>query len=277
MVQTSWLSRWLSGFDARQFADISKHEASRPRTIDGEPPTLLCLHGFTGVPGEVDIALEVAERLGLRAEAPLLAGHGLDARALSQTRYDDWLSSARTAFDAARRRGRVILIGQSLGSLIATDLTLSAPGAVDGLVLMANAFWLKSPHPGLSLRMAGAVGLRDFFVPKKGPDLGDLEAYRTHVTYDAQPAHSAMSLEAAGRRLRDELFRLHRPTLILHGARDRVCPVQNAWKVAERIGTRDVRVVIFPRSHHILARDIEKDRVRDEISAFVTRVRSPAG
>jgi carboxylesterase len=264
----------LSAIEPSDFVDISQRPASQPRTIEGEPPTVLCLHGFTGVPGEVDIGLDVAKSLGLRAHAPLLAGHGLDARALSATRYEDWLASGRDAFEAARTCGRVILVGQSLGSLIATELTLGAPGAVAGLVLMANPFWLKSPHPGLSLRVASTLGVRDFFVPKKGPDLGDPEAYRTHVTYDAQPAHAAMSLEAAGRRLRQELFRLHRPTLILHGARDRVCPVKNAWKVAERVGTSDVRVVVFPRSHHILARDRDRESVKDEIRTFIQRVRT---
>src|SRR5690606_9993909 len=108
----------------------------------------------------------------------------------------------------------------------------------------------------------GALGVRDFYVSKDGPDLGDREAWASHVTYDAQPAHAAISLERAGRRLREELYRIHRPTLVLHGARDRVCPVENAWKVAERLGTRDVRVVVYPRSHHILPRDVEREAVR---------------
>lgn len=256
----------------REFRDISAHAASRPLRIEGKTPTVVCFHGFTGVPEEIRLAVDVAEELGLAATAPLLVGHGTSAAELAKTRYEDWLESARPAFDEARAKGPVILVGLSLGSLIATELALSAPGAVLGVALLSNAFWLKSPHPGASLALAGKLGLSDFYLDKEGPDLGDPVARRSHVTYDAQPLHAAVSLEQAGRRLRAELFRLHRPTLILHGARDQVCPIENSWRVAERLGTRDVRVVVYPRSHHILTRDVERDQVRAELLAFIRRV-----
>ena len=69
---------------------------------------------------------------------------------------------------------------------------------------------------------------------------------------------------------RVQLTRVHAPTLILHGARDRVTPVANAWRVAMRLGTTQKRTVIFVRSHHILTRDVERDAVRAEIAAFMT-------
>jgi pimeloyl-ACP methyl ester carboxylesterase len=164
-----------------------------------------------------------------------------------------------------------VLVGLSLGSLIATELTLGAPGDVAGLALISSAFWLKSPHPGLTLAAAAALHAPAWYMDKKGPDLGDREAYETHVTYDAQPLHAAFSLQAAGKRLQGELFRIHRPTLILHGARDRVCPVKNAWRVAERLGTNDVKIRIFPKSHHILTRDRERGAVQEELTQFISR------
>jgi esterase/lipase len=48
--------------------------------------------------------------------------------------------------------------------------------------------------------------------------------------------------------------------------------VQNSWKVAELIGTTDRRVVVFPRSHHILTRDYEREQVRDELRHFIKRL-----
>jgi esterase/lipase len=68
------------------------------------------------------------------------------------------------------------------------------------------------------------------------------------------------------------LSKVHCPTLILHGARDRVCPVENAWRVANLLGTSDVRVVILPRSQHIITRDVERDQVARELRDFYTRI-----
>lgn len=271
------LVRRLTGMGGeRPFRDVSGNDGTETIERPGELPTVLALHGFTGVPSEVRLCCDVADELGLGSVAPLLAGHGRDARQLRQTVYADWLESARESFDAARKRGPVILVGMSMGSLLATELTLSAPGDVAGLVLLANAFWLKRPHPHWSLVAARLLRFPDFYIDKKGPNLGDLDGRSAHISLDAQPLHSTLSLEAAGARLREELFRIHRPTLILHGAYDGVCPVENAWKVAERLGTRDTRVVVLPRSQHIVTRDVDKPQVRDELRRFFERVRSQA-
>ncbi len=252
--------------------DLSGQPGTAPLFRDGRAPTVLALHGFTGTPNEVAICVDVASELGLRTRAPLLPGHGTNAGDLAKYRFEDWLEAAAAVFDEERARGPVILAGLSLGSLLSTELVLRAPGDVSGLVLMANAFSLMRPHPDLGLAVVERLGISDFFQPKSGPDLGDPEARRTHLTYNAQPMHAALSLRRAGRRLREELFRVHRPTLILHGAEDRVCPVKNAWSVAAALGTSDVRTVILPRSHHILTRDVERAKVAMELNQFFRRV-----
>ena len=107
---------------------------------------------------------------------------------------------------------------------------------------------------------------------KKGSDIADPEARRSQISYTADPVHSAIDLERSGRQMRPRFAQIRCPTLIIHGALDRVCPVQNAWRVAALLGTRDVRVVILPRSHHIVTRDVEHADVARELSAFYTRI-----
>ena len=237
---------------------------------------MLCLHGFTGTPQEVRLGCEVAEELGLAAEAPLLPGHGTSSMDLSKTDFSDWLAAARLSFDRLRARGPVILMGLSMGSLLATELSLSAPGDVAGLILASNAFWLQAPYPAWALCAADALALPNVRLKKDGPDIGDESARRSHVTYPAQPLHGGIEVLRAGRRLRQRLGDVRRPTLILHGGRDQVCPVSNAWRVAERLGSNDRRVVIFPASHHILTRDREREQVRDEILRFARRLSQPS-
>ena len=146
-----------------------------------------------------------------------------------------------------------------------------------GLVLVSSAFWLTSPMPGLALDLVDRLGLPDFGMPKTaGPDLSDPEARRTHLSYDVQPVHAAISVLRAGERLRRELHRIHCPTLLLHGARDRVCPVGGALRAAAELTDADARIVVFPRSHHILTRDVEADAVRLEIERFLGQLSGAA-
>lgn len=262
---------------------ISGLPETLPLSFEGRAPSVLCIHGFTGVPAEVRLGCEVAQKLGLAAQAPCLAGHGGSSQDLASTTFEDWVASVRPTFDHLRSRGKVILLGLSLGSLIATRLAIESPGDVLGVALLANAFWLHSPYPALALDLADRLGLPDFGVRKNGSDLGDDRARATHVSYQVQPVRAAISLLRAGEAMREQVHLLHRPTLLLHGAQDRVCPVENAWKVAERLTISDIRVVVFPRSRHILTRDVERHQVFQELEAFFTRLvleegggRSPA-
>jgi carboxylesterase len=242
--------------------------------VDGAAPTVLAFHGFGGTPFEVELAVQAAADLGLAARAPLLPGHGTSVHDLSQTRFTDWTRGARAAFDELPA-GEVVLVGFSLGSLLAIELAAQNPERVAGLVLLGNATRLTSPFPSLALALVERLGIPDFLVPKKhGADIADAAARSTHVTYPFNPVHAAIDVRRAGLRMSARARDVRCPTLILHGAKDRVCPVANAWRVAEDLGTDDCRVVIFPRSRHILTRDFEKDAVRRELATFFERIRA---
>lgn len=240
-------------------------------SVEGNAPVWLALHGYCGTPEEMRLVVELAAELGFAAGAPVLAGHGSHARDLAHLSYADWLDGVRPALMAAAERGPVLVFGLSLGSLLAVELALAFPERILGLVLLSNAFFL-SPFPAWPLRCVDKLGLPDFGVPKAYSDIGDPEARRTHLTYSAQPVRPAISLVRAADRLFERLPELRSPTLIVHGAKDRLCPVSNAWRVAERMGTPDVRVVVLPRSHHIVTRDFDREQLRSELRQFVRRL-----
>lgn len=183
-------------------------------------------------------------------------------------------SGASTGNGAARgAKGGAVLDGtgsDGTGS-DGTGFETGAAGRVVGLVLLGNALWLARPFPGLVLSLVDALKLPDFGFPKFGTDLGDPETRRDHTTYPSQPVGGAIDVQRAGKRLRAELHRVTCPTLVLHGALDRTCPVSNAWRVAERLGTTDVQVRVLPRSRHVLTRDVERDQVRAAVAEFLAR------
>jgi carboxylesterase len=236
---------------------------------EGRAPHVLVLHGFGGTPQEVALVVDAARELGLGAEAPLLPGHGQRVSDLAALRFPAWLEAAEQHYLRLAERGPVIVAGLSMGALLAFQLAARHPQTTAGVVAMANAVWLKSPFPSVAMKVVDRLRLPDFWMPKSGSDLGDREQRVLHLTYNAQPVRAAISLLRAGEAFSEQLHRVKAPTLILHGALDQVTPVSNAWRVAVRLGTTKKRVVIFPRSRHILTRDVEREDVRREITQFL--------
>jgi len=246
-----------------------------PLVVAGRAPRVLAFHGFTGTPQEVALVVDVARELGLGAEAPLLPGHGARVSDLAPLRFSDWLAAAEQHYARLAADGPVVVAGLSMGSLLAFHLAANHPDSTAGVLALSNAMWLKSPWPTWPLKLIDRLRLPDFWMSKSAPDLSDREQRALHLTYNAQPIRAAISLLRAGEQLSEQLSRVKAPTLLLHGALDAVAPVSNAWRVSVRLGTVDKRIVIFPRSHHILTRDVERDAVRAEIAAFLRKVSAP--
>lgn len=240
-----------------------------PLRVAGRTPQVLAFHGLTGTPQEVALVIDVAKELGLGAEAPLLPGHGAKVADLALTRFPDWLAAAEEHYARLAAAGPVIVAGLSMGALLAFHLAKNHPDTTLGVIALSNAMWLKSPWPTWGLKAIDRLRVPDFWIAKSAPDLGDREQRALHLTYNAQPVRSVISLLRAGESLSQQLHRVKAPTLILHGALDSVAPVSNAWRVAVRLGALQKKTVIFERSHHILTRDVERDAVRSEIRAFL--------
>jgi carboxylesterase len=261
---------------ARRRPPLLGEGVADPLFVPGRAPRVLAFHGFTGTPQEVALVVDAARELGLGAEAPLLPGHGRSSHELSSSRFADWLAAAEEHHRRLAADGPVIVAGLSMGAVLAFELAARHPLTTAGVIALANAVWLGSPWPTLPLKLIERLRLPDFALSKSAPDLGDREQRALHLTHSTQPIRAAISLIRGGETMADRLHHVHAPTLLLHGALDRVAPVQNAWRAAVRLGTVDKRTVIFERSHHILTRDVERDAVRAELVAFLRRLSSGA-
>jgi carboxylesterase len=245
--------------------------APEPTSYSGRAPGVLAFHGFGGTTREIELCAEVAHELGLAARARLLPGHGSHARDLARTRFADWVLGAENEYRELAAQGPVIATGLSMGSLLAAELAIEHPDRVRGLVMLANAAWLR-PTLAIPLRAFAALRMPDFLMAKAGSDIADPEARASQISYSADPVYAAIDLERGGRELRAQFSRIHCPTLIIHGALDRVCPVSNAYRVANLLGTKDVKIVILPRSHHIVTRDVERADVARELRDFFEKI-----
>lgn len=243
----------------------------------GGSPAVLALHGFGATTQEVGMVVEVARQLGLAARAPLLPGHGSSVHELGKTRYVDWYAAAERALrELLSEHGRAIVVGSSMGSLLALDLAADYPERVLGVGVLGCPIRLNWPWPSLALAAVSLLRIPDFTLRKSGPDIRDPEARRTQVTYSEQPAHAGNDVRLAGRRVEGRLGSVRCTAFVAHGRHDHVCPVRNARLVYDKLGTPAARkeLLILERSYHIITRDLEHELLATRLTRFIERVAS---
>lgn len=150
-AQQAWASRKRTvDIDGRRIAYVE---------IPGAEPALLLVHGFTDT--SRSFSLLAPHLAGRRLIIPDLRGHG-GSDAGSGCAIDDFASDLALLI---RSLGldRPVVVGHSLGAMIAIRLAAEHPGSVGGLALLAGAVKadLAEHHPMVS----GVNALRDPISP----------------------------------------------------------------------------------------------------------------
>jgi carboxylesterase len=241
----------------------------------GRAPCVVAFHGFGGTIAEIRPPLDALAKEGFAVEGALLPGHGTGVEKLQDLTFDDWVGASRQrVHKALAEHGRVVLLGFSLGTLVALQLASEKPAGLVGLVILGNALTLRG-YSSVPLGLWERAGWRmpDAYMTKPfAGDVVDKSASASIVTYDRHPLRAALEVYRAGVRVRPVVGEVTCPTLILHGRRDVVCSWKNATWLAEHIGAKDLTVRIFERSAHVLACDGERGEVVREVVRFVRRV-----
>lgn len=246
-----------------------------PVRRDGAAPCVVAFHGFTGTTAEIRPMLDALTAAGFAVRAPLLTGHGTHPGKLQDVTFDVLVADMEKEVDAARaEHEHVVIAGFSLGSLVAIELAARRPRGLLGLILLGNALTL-SPLVSAALGLIDRRGwkLPDWYLLKLwSADVRDPVQQKRITGYDRDPLRAALEVYRGGMRVRARLAEIDCPTLVLHGARDRVCPSSNVALAARSLGSRDVRTRIYAKSAHLVAADHDRREVADAVTSFVSSV-----
>jgi 3-oxoadipate enol-lactonase len=256
---------------------VSVHIAWERR---GEGPPLVLVHGLGYARwGWAPVADSLAERFGL----VLLDNRGIggsDAPTGPYTVAEMAADVSQVMDEAGLERAHVL--GTSLGGMIAQELAVTSPERVDRLVLACTTPGGAGAYPllqGTLLLMAEAptlepaVALRRFVenalapaTVEERPELVDeimahrLAAPQNPLAWAAQAAAGATFDRLA------DLGGISAPTLVHHGADDRVVDVRNAGLLKK--GIPDARVELFDRGGHLYFWE-QPERFVASVAAFL--------
>jgi len=245
-------------------------------SLGGGTRGVLVVHGFTGSPFEMRLLGESLATRGFAVEGVKLAGHAGTTRQLAQTTWHDWYRSASDALDRLRDRvggKRVAVAGLSMGGLLTLELARLRAEALAAICVMSAPLWLPPQAEKFSQVMARLPLVRALALPKlAGSDIRDPEMKRRNrdaVPRAGMPLPALASLVELGAHLRDKLGDVKTPTLLIHSERDHTVPFECMDAIAHRLGTREYKKVVLRESFHVVTLDVERDRVFDEVAAWV--------
>jgi carboxylesterase len=245
--------------------------------LPGSGLSALLVHGLTGTPYEMRYLGERLAADGIRVHAVKLAGHGGRPEELGEVTQANWYESVVDGFEQLRAYGDPnIVIGLSMGAVLAARLAIDQREAVAGLVMLSPAFYLPF-WIRIALRAmqpASRFADRLYFHKPGGSDIHDAVARGMHPGNRLMPLRAALNLIKLSDYLRPKLPEVLQPTLVIHSRLDHTCPFdKNIDFVMGHLGSVDKRVVALEESFHVITVDSEKDRVARETLEFAAQFR----
>lgn len=272
-----------SSFTTRDGLNLPLARWSPQRSSTAPETIALALHGFN------DYSNAFAEA------GPWLAAEGFTVYAWDQRGFgggprpgrwagqDAMVADVRDAVAHVRTRhpgARVVLLGESMGGALAlTALAGPNPPPVDGAILAAPAVWGHSTMPWVQrtvLNIAARI-VPGMEVTGRGLDIWASDNFEMLRGLGADPlvikstrVDTILGLVNLMESAYGAAGKVEVPVLWLYGQRDEIVPPGPTIEAARKLN-RDhgQRFVLYPNGWHMLLRDLQGERVLEDIAAWL--------
>jgi 3-oxoadipate enol-lactonase len=222
---------------------------------EGRLPAVVCVHGYCQSAAYWEPTLERLAQFGARGIAVDLPGFAHSAKNPGPYTMEG-LADALARFLDGLKLASVVLVGGSMGGVVAQHFALRHPGRVLRLLLVATGAYTADPEGALAKAdaLAAASWDKDVITPIingffwRTPPEPDLARLRQIAAMTTQGAAIEAARSNARSRTLERLSEIHVPTLIIQGRYDRVRTPEHGAEMRDRI--RGARLEVLEASGH---------------------------
>ena len=242
-----------------------------------EEPRFVALvaHGYGEHAGRYE---HVAQRLvaeGAAVYAPDHLGHGRsEGERVHVEDGEDFSSDLHRVAERARAEHPglpVVLIGHSMGGLIATRYAQRHPGELDALVLSGPAVG-GAPELEMLLTLDPIPDIPiDPAILSRDASVGQAYADDPLVWHGPFKRATLQALVTAVRAVADGPGLGDVPTLWIHGEEDQLVPLAATRPAVEKVKGPNFEEKVYPAARHEVFNETNRDEVLDDVVAFIHR------
>ncbi|UOQ44357.1 alpha/beta fold hydrolase [Halobacillus salinarum] len=223
----------------------------------------LCIHGYTGSPEEVRPLVEFLQtNTDWELASPTLPGHGEDLD-LRGHYYQEWIATAELALlDLKKRNDTLLLVGFSMGGMIAAYL--AAKYEIKRLVLLSAAGkYISLPQMFKDIVEMGVDAVRK-----------ELASNELFLRYQRKLKDtyffSSFEFMKCVKFTRPSLHKVNCPVLIIQGDLDGMVPKATANFLKAEIPAAEKEVVFLPKSKHLICHGDDREELCDKVLTFLS-------
>ena len=216
----------------------------------GRGPTVVCVHGFCQSSAYWAPTLDRIAAQGAAALAPDLPGFASSAAEPGPYSMPALADAVASLLDR-RHLSQVILVGGSMGGVVAQHFALRYPARVLRLLLVATGAFTADPPGALAKAdlMAASQWNEEAVTPIvagffwKTPPAEKVVEYRVMAMQASQSAAVEAARSNASLRTFEELGRINVPTLIIQGRHDKARTPAHGVEMQKRIPNARLEII----------------------------------
>ena len=253
---------------------------SQERGVSGAKAQILGVHGLAEHSGRYDAFGKFFAGHGIGVSVMELRGHGQSGgRRVWVPSFEAFLEDLDLFLAHVQAHGKpVVLVGHSLGGLIALRFAETRQPSIAGLILSGAALrsGITPPQPLVWLlrqlnKVSSATPLPGLVKPSQVSR--DPDVVRRYERDPRVPKHLTTGLglaavEAAPMALRDAA-RVDTPTLILHGGEDSIADPAGSRELLAGLRVQDKQLKIYPGLFHEIFNEPEREEVLADVLRWI--------
>lgn len=239
-----------------------------------DPARLVVLvHGYGEHVGRYAHVARALVARGATVVGPDHVGHGRSGgeRALVED-FETVVDDLRAVVQDARGELPVVMVGHSMGGLIATRYAQRHREELAGLVLSGPAIGLSPIFTQVLQLPEIPADPIDVSVLSRDPAVGEAYTADELVYHGGWKRGTLEAFAAADQLIADGPGFGDLPLLYIHGSEDQLVPIDFARPVVERLAGPDTDVHVIEGARHEVFNELEQDETIELVARFAERV-----